>query len=153
MDTVSAQQIARELLTLVPMLNRLIAQELQDDATLVQMRVLALLSDTPLTLSALARKRRISLQAASEHVHGLVDRGWVVRVADAKDRRQFALHATDEGRRQLEQARQLVVNRLLPALDQLSTEESATIHNGLLMLREILADNVPAEAVPAPLTD
>jgi DNA-binding MarR family transcriptional regulator len=149
MDTVPAQQIAREVLTLVPLLNRLIAHELRDEATLVQMRVLSLLSDAPLTLSALAKKRHVSLQAASEHVQGLVDRGWVVRVPDEKDRRQYVLHATEEGCRQLEQARQLVINRLLPALDHLSPEQSETIHAGLLMLREILADNVTSDEIAA----
>jgi DNA-binding MarR family transcriptional regulator len=128
MQTVPAAQIAREVLTIIPLLNRIIAQELGDDATVVQMRVLSLLSESPLTLSALARNRRISMQAASEHVQGLVDRGWVVRVPDEKDRRQALLSTTEEGLRQLEQARQQVVNRLSPALARLSGKQSQTIH-------------------------
>src|SRR5215216_4640710 len=92
----STEQITRELVAVLPLLNRLIGQELRaetgDETTIVQLRVLSQLIDSPMTLSALAKKRRVSLQAASEHVQGLVDRGWVTRVADANDRRQSVLH-------------------------------------------------------------
>ncbi len=106
---ITIEQIARELITVLPRLNRIVSRELNsisgDESTLVQMRVSAQLSEEALTLSGLARKRAVSVQAASEHVQGLVDRGWVQRIPDPNDRRQALLRVTDEGAQQLEQVR------------------------------------------------
>ena len=66
-----AEQIASELLAVIPLLNRIVAYELrkngEDETTIVQLRVLASLNEEPLTVSELAKKRRVSLQAVSEH--------------------------------------------------------------------------------------
>lgn len=146
-STTSAEQIARALLAVLPLLNRVVAAELRaDDTTVVQLRVLVLLADEPMTLSALARKRRISLQAASEHVQGLVERGWVVRMPDPNDRRQALLQPTDEGRTQLEQAREQIVQRFIPLVDRLSAEEADAVHAGLTALQGALAQEQPTDA-------
>lgn len=142
---ITAQQIAHELLTVLPRLNRIVSRELNsisgDEATLVQMRVLAQLSEEPTTLSALARKRAVSVQAASEHVQGLVERGWVQRVPDPNDRRQALLHVTDEGLTQLEQVRAQLRALFTPILARLDSGETDTIHQALIALRRILIDD------------
>ena len=140
----SAEQIARELLTIIPRLNRIISREMRnefgDDTTIVQMRVLGELSEGPLTLSNLARKREVSMQAASEHVQSLVTRGWVVRVPDPEDRRQALLHITTEGMERLTEVREHLANRFTPFVERLAPHEADAIYQGLLGLRRSLMD-------------
>jgi DNA-binding MarR family transcriptional regulator len=141
---VSAEQIARELLMIVPRLNRIIARDLRsefgDDTTIVQMRVLGELAEAPITLSTLAKKREVSLQAASEHVQDLVARGWVLRTPDPNDRRQSLLSVTEDGLRQLEQVREHISRQFTVFIDQFSAEEAEDVHHGLLALHRVLFD-------------
>lgn len=145
----SAEQIAQELLAVLPRWNRLVSRELRseagNDSTMVQLRVLAALSEGTLTLSALARKREVSLQAASEQVQSLVVRGWVERVPDMTDRRQSLLMLTDEGARQLAQVREHIASHLSPMIERLTDDDINAIHAGLQALRRALATE---EALP-----
>ena len=140
----SAEQIGHELLSILPRLNRIVARELRseagDDPTLVQIRVLDRILEEPMTLSELARRRSISLQAASEHVQSLVERGWIVRIPDANDRRRSLLQITEEGERRLMDMREHVEERFTPVLERLTPHEAEAIHQGVLALRRILAD-------------
>ncbi len=142
--SVSAEQIAHELLAVLPRWSRLVARELRseagNDSTMVQIRVLGELSEGPLTLSALARKREVSLQAASEHVQTLVIRGWVERTPDMTDRRQSLLTLTDEGARQLAQVREHVASHFTPLIARLPAKEAQAIHQGLVALGSLLAE-------------
>ncbi len=147
MDAIStpAEQIARELLAVLPRLNRIVARELRSygggDTTLVQMRVLAELADAPITLSALARKREVSLQAASEHIHCLVEHGWVERTPDPADRRQSLLHITEAGLHQLAEVREHIADQFTPLVERMALEDAEAIHQGLLALRRTLFDD------------
>jgi DNA-binding MarR family transcriptional regulator len=142
--TAAAEDVARELLAILPRLNRVVSRELRsefgDDATIVQVRVLSALDEAPLTLSALARKREVSLQAASEHVQSLVARGWVVRTPDPNDRRQQLLSLTETGLRQLEQVREHITEQFTPIVAQMLPHEVEGIHHGLAALRRILSE-------------
>ena len=150
--------ISREFLFVLPILNRLIGRDLRgengDDTTIVQLRVLGLLIEAPLTLSSLARKRRVSLQAASEHVQGLVARGLIVREPDPKDRRQSLLIVTDEGRAQFNIAQEQTVKTLLPLVEMLSADERDHVHLALVALRRVLsAQESLTEAESLPLAE
>jgi len=150
--------ISREFLFVLPILNRLIGRDLRgengDDTTIVQLRVLGYLIDAPITLSSLARKRRVSLQAASEHVQGLVARGWVVREPDPKDRRQSLLIVTDEGRSQFNMAQEQTVKTLLPLVEMLAADERDHVHHALVALRRVLSEHDSiSETDSLPLTE
>ena len=136
------EQIAMELLSLTPLLNRIIAYELnkseQDETTIVQLRVLSHLVEEPITMSDLAKRRRVSLQASSEHVQGLVERGWVERVADKHDRRRFLLHITEAGRLQFEDVRHQLIMSLVPTLENLTEDDSMQIRQSIASLRQVL---------------
>jgi len=150
MSTLPSEFISREFLFVLPTINRLIGRELRgengDDRTMTQIRVLAFLLDAPITMSALARKRRVSLQAASELVQGMVARRWVMRESDPKDRRQSLLHITDEGRTQFNRSQEQIVNVLLPFIEQLTPDEREHVHYTLLALRRVLAVQDPITA-------
>ena len=131
-----------ELLAVLPLLNRIVASEVRREAgeetTMPQFRVLAHLAAEPLTLSALARKRRVSLQSMSEQVQALVVRGWVAREPDPRDRRQSLLQLTSHGRSHYERAQAQTLRRLVPLLARLSDDELAAVRMALPALRRVL---------------
>lgn len=141
MDMVLAT--TEELLAVLPLLNRLVAAEVRREAgeetTMPQFRVLAHLAAAPLTLSVLAKKRRVSLQAMSELVQALVARGWVERLPDPNDRRQALLQLTNHGRSHYERAQAHTLQRLVPLLAQLNGKELAAVRVALPALRRVLA--------------
>jgi DNA-binding MarR family transcriptional regulator len=143
MATWTTQEAANEILAVLPFLNRMIVAELQNEAgqetTMIQFRVLSHLAEQPLTLSALARKRRVSLQAAGELVQVLVARGWIVREPDPLDRRQSLLKLTDEGRLRYERAQHRMIEHLAPLLEHLTDEEMNAIQQALPALHRALS--------------
>ena len=61
----TAEDASRELMAVLPLLNRILGAELRieagEETTMPQFRLLALIHEQPQTLSALAAKRRVSL--------------------------------------------------------------------------------------------
>ncbi len=151
MDKWTAEEATRELLSVLPLLNRIMASELRQEAgeetTMPQFRVLAYLAEGPLTLSEIARRRRVSLQAAGELVQILVARGWVKRTPDPNDRRQSMLTLTDEGKQRYGQAQEGMVKRLIPLVKELTGAELAAAHLALPALGRVLAREAAQEQV------
>ncbi len=137
------EELTQELLVILPLLTRIVAAEVRREAgdatTMPQFRVLAHLHAGPLTLSALAKQRRVSLQAMSELVQVLVERGWVERVPAAHDRRQHLLHLSDHGRQHYERAHDQTLRRLVPLLSALDEGERAAVQQALPALHRVLA--------------
>ena len=140
---------AQELLAILPLLNRMMALELRqetgDDTTMSQFRVLAYLAEEPLTMSDIARRRKVSFQSAGELVQGFVERGWVVRMPNPADRRQFMLHLTETGKEKYERAQSLMLHRLASFMDQLDEDEKTTVQQALLSLHRVLVQEVVNE--------
>jgi DNA-binding MarR family transcriptional regulator len=122
---------AEELLTTLPLMNSLIAiklrQEIDAEITLVQFRVLDQLQNRSITLTELAEQRGVTRQSASLQVQGLVERGWVRRMPDPDDRRQYMLEVTDEGRMQVQQVRKSLTKYLAHLLEMLTPDEFAAL--------------------------
>ncbi|MCA0454290.1 MAG: MarR family transcriptional regulator [Chloroflexi bacterium] len=137
---------AQDLLAVVPLLTRIMAVELREEAgedtTMPQFRVLSYLAEAPLTVSAIARKRRVSFQSAGELVQSLVTRGWITRIPDPDDRRQSLLHLSDEGRSHYSRAQQKMLARLVIYMDQLDEAEQTTIQSALQSLHRVLVQEV-----------
>jgi DNA-binding MarR family transcriptional regulator len=137
------EQATRELLAVLPFLNRLMIAELRaeasDETTMPQFRVLAYLSEGPLTLSAIAQIRRVSLQSAGELVQTLIERGWIVRTPDPNDRRQALLHLTELGQAKYEHAQARMLNCLMPLMSQLDETEIAAVQIALPALRRVFS--------------
>ena len=129
-------------MAVLPLLNRIVAAEVRREAgeetTMPQFRVLAHLSTGSLTLSGLAKKRRVSLQSMSELVQVLVERGWIVRTPDPKDRRQSLLSLTDQGRAHYERAQAQTLERLVPLMAKLAPDELTAVRMALPALRRVL---------------
>jgi len=140
---------AQELLAILPLLNRMMALELRqetgDDTTMSQFRVLAYLAEEPLTMSDIARRRKVSFQSAGELVQGFVERGWVVRMPNPADRRQSMLHLTETGKEKYERAQSQMLQRLAGFMDQLDEDEKTTVQQALLSLHRVLVQEVVNE--------
>lgn len=140
MDT--GKETARALLAILPLIHRLIVADLRQEAdpetSMPQFRVLAYLAEEALTLSEIARRRHVSLQAAGILVQGLVERGWISRMPDPDDRRQANLHLTELGRAQYERVNERMLAHLSPLMEKLSSEESVAVGTALPALRRVL---------------
>lgn len=140
--TSEPHQTASQLMSVGPLLNRILSiefrQEAGEGATLLQFRVLALLHEQPMNLSALAKLRRVSLQSAGELTQTLVERGWVIRTPDPADRRQSILSLTEEGRAHFEHAQDRMLARLTGHLSTLDSAQLETIRESLTILQQVL---------------
>jgi DNA-binding MarR family transcriptional regulator len=145
-----AEQATRELLSILPLLNRLMVAELRhevgEDTTMPQFRVLAYLDKEPHTLSAIARLRHVSLQSAGELVQILVERGWIVRTPDPLDRRKSLLNLTEVGRERYQQAQGSILKRLLPLMENLNPDEMSAVQVALQALHRVLSGEVIEES-------
>jgi DNA-binding MarR family transcriptional regulator len=143
MENWDAQRAARELLAVLPLLNRIVAAEVRREAgeetTMPQFRVLSHLAERPLTLSELARLRRVTLQSMGELVQALVARGWVGRAPDPTDRRQQLLTLTEHGARHYERAQEQVFAQFVPLLARLDDDEMRAVQVALPALNRLLA--------------
>jgi len=143
MDDDTPERAAQELLSVLPLLNRIVAVEVRHEAgeetTIPQFRVLAHLCDGPLTLSELARRRYVTLQSMSELAQMLVERGWIARTPDPHDRRQQLLALTEHGRAHYQRALSLMIARLIPLLAGLSATEIEAVRVALPALHRVLA--------------
>jgi DNA-binding MarR family transcriptional regulator len=139
----TSEETARDLLGVLPLINRIMAAELRqeagEDTTMPQFRVLTYLSEQPLTLSEIARRRRVSLQSAGDLIQTLVERGWIQRVPDPSDRRQVLLHLTDEGKQKYQRANERMLIHLIPFMDMLTDEETAAVRVALHALQRVFS--------------
>lgn len=150
----TSEETARELLALLPLINRILVAELRqeagEDTTMPQFRVLAYLLEEPLTLSDIARRRRVSLQAAGELIQTLVDREWINRVPDPHDRRQMLLHLTEKGQQQYQRAHHRMLAHVIPFMEMLSEDEISAVKIALPALQRVLSKN---EVIKADIDD
>jgi DNA-binding MarR family transcriptional regulator len=143
MDKWTPERVAHELLAVVPLLTRIVAAEVRreagDDTTMQQFRVLTHLAEGVLTVSGLARRRRVTLQAMGELVQILVERGWIARTPDPSDRRQQLLTLTEHGQRHYERVQTRVLDQIVPLLARLNARETAAVQVALPALRRAIA--------------
>ncbi len=145
----SAHETAEHLLSILPLLNRAMIVELRneegDDTTMPQFRVLSYLYARPLTVSDIARLRRVSFQSAGELVQALVKRGWIDRVPNPDDRRQTMLTLTETGWRHYESAQTRMLERMAGLFEALSDDDQAMIQRALDLMRSVLVLEVEEE--------
>lgn len=137
-----AIRVIRKMIGMGPLLQRGLDSRIQlheDDATMIQLRSLALVSAGPVTISELARLRQVSLQTASETVKHLEERAWVERYRNPNDRRQWLISLTHAGLQQLEAARNYAVTQMIPHLNELSDEEMQAIEIALDALSRVFS--------------
>jgi DNA-binding MarR family transcriptional regulator len=147
----TAHRLADELMRIMPSFGRLMSLYMRDsgeeETTMMQVSVLFHIQKHPITASELAKKRRVSLQAASVLVQGMVERGWVVRTPDPKDRRQFLLQLTPEGLERAETTRTQIADYLTGFFRDLSAEEIAAASVFLPALNRLLLTQLETDSM------
>jgi DNA-binding MarR family transcriptional regulator len=92
----------------------------------------------PATLGALARAEQVSAPTMSRLVGALEREGLVSREANERDGRSILLHATEEGRRLLLDARERRIAELVGLLDDVGPEELATLDSAATIVESAL---------------
>lgn len=145
----TSHETAHDLLSILPLLSRIMIVELRreagEEATMPQFRVLSYLNEAPLTVSDIARKRRVSFQSAGELVQVMVDRGWIRRVPNPNDRRQSLLHLTGAGQQEYEQAHNHMLERISGLVDSLSEDDKAVIRRAMSLLKSALTRDIDVQ--------
>lgn len=106
-----------------------------------------LVTDGPLTNSALAKLVHLSPSTVVGILDRLEAKKLVARERSTQDRRVVLVYATDEGRRFLDSAPSLLQNRLAEGLAQLPEAEQITIAQSLETIVDLLEVTDP-EAAP-----
>ncbi|MBK8023269.1 MAG: MarR family transcriptional regulator [Chloroflexi bacterium] len=149
-----AHHISAALLHLMPRFGRLMALFIQSqgesETTIQQVRYLFMLKENPITTSELARKHKVTLQAASAQVQGLVDKGWVQRIPDPNDRRQFRLEVTPDGMAHAHKARERLTAFLSTFIERLAPEEKHAAGIFLPALDRLLSEGPAPDEVDLP---
>lgn len=155
-----ARETAELVLETIPNLMRGMAgamrnHKVDDEAmTMGQVRMLALLAHAPRNLRELANLHHVTPSTMSRTMDVLVRKEWVAREADPADRRQIILTITDEGRAvQVATHQRLhdtMTEQIAQLIAQLDEGERERLHDGLSLLRKLLAlaPAAPADCAP-----
>ena len=143
MSIPSAKACADQILTAVPLVMRHLWTRVQLEApvsmTWGQFTLLSFLSERRLTMTQLTRYWGVSKPSMSKMVATLMERGWLDREEDPKDRRRKPLDLTPTGRQVYEDVRKAARPDLIGVLETLDGEQRAQIAATLDLLAEILA--------------
>jgi len=137
----SADECAREILEVVPMVMRTIRGELRKygarEMSVPQYRTLGFIyRNEGASLSELANHIGLTLSTMSTLVDGLVARGLIGRREDSEDRRRMTLTLTELGRSGLESARAATLVSLREMLLQYSASDLVSVTKSMRLLRE-----------------
>jgi DNA-binding MarR family transcriptional regulator len=97
------------------------------------------------TITELAEAEMVTLATISRVVDGLETMGLARRVPNPADARSVRIRATPKGRRVMERGRQARVDRLVALLEQVPTDEQATVERALALLRDALTEVAAGE--------
>ena len=151
--TQTMHSLAENLMKILPNMGRQIAGVLrasgEEETTLMQVGTLHQIKDRSMTASDIAKKRRVSLQSVSVFIQAMVEKGWVVRVPNPEDRRQFLLQITPDGMQKAEATREQIINYLADFLAELSPEEIAAGQVFLPAINRLLNSQSPVHEMPS----
>lgn len=143
---------AQMFIDVMPRIGRLIAVQIresgEDEMTLMQVGVLFQLGHERLTTSDLAKRRKVSLQSMSVQVQALVEKGWVIRLPNPDDRRQYILQVTPEGRERMVTAHQQMTTVLAEVFSDLAPPELAAAQVLFPALNRLINQHMDADCPP-----
>jgi DNA-binding MarR family transcriptional regulator len=159
MKRLHARDSAREILKIVPLVMRTVAAELRAAGELpapAHFGLLTMLSVQPQTLTELATRQGVSLPTMSNSISAMVHRGWVRRLAAARDRRVVTIEVTPAGKATVDRVGRAAEAHLAVMLAPLDVTSRRRLQAGLGVLRQIFsgapspASGRPRRAVRAP---
>lgn len=103
--------------------------------TTSQLATLTALEGGPLTMSELAEIKDVAQPTMSQHVSRLEGWGHVRRVSTPEDGRIVRVELTQHGKEVADKANRARDEVVAAALEQLSEEQHAVLHEGIIILR------------------
>jgi DNA-binding MarR family transcriptional regulator len=123
------------------------------DLTMAQAKLLyVVMAAGELSLSVIASRLGVTASTASGAVDHLVAMGLVSRAEDPTNRRQVRVAVTEQGRRTLEQIRELSTRQLTSLFDVLSDDQLAVIEQATRIMSDAVAA-IATETPAAPTSD
>lgn len=138
-----ARETARDVLKIIPLVMGVVAAELRAAGELpapAHFGLLTRLSVQPRTLTELASLQGVSLPTMSNSISAMVGRGWVRRMAPAKDRRVVLIEITAKGKAVVERVGRAAEARVAERLAPLGPTSRRRLQAGLEVLRTIFGD-------------
>jgi DNA-binding MarR family transcriptional regulator len=135
-----AQQLAKQLLEIIPSVMRFLSAEIRASGSLpspAQFGVMVTLAYHPCNLSSLAEENGVSLPTMSSTINTLVERGWVKRTRSTVDRRVVNAEITESGMNHLLDIQSHAEEKLLMLLDPINDEDREQLSAGLEILSSI----------------
>ncbi len=150
--TATANQLAGQLLEVVPAAMRLIREEMRRsgraELSVPQFRALGFINRHPgASLTMLGDHIGLTLPSMSKLIDGLVGRGLIVREFDRGDRRRITLRLTSAGSSMLAAAHDSTRAYLAGLLADLTPEERQRVFQALEDLRPLLGGHPAVERV------
>jgi DNA-binding MarR family transcriptional regulator len=141
----TSKECANLILETTPLVMRsmrtAVAQYVGSGTTLPQFRVLSHLNRDSQCLSDLAVRQHVSLATMSKIVTGLVERGYVERASEDRDRRYITLRLTPKGQRFFDQTNAHTRQSIAARIAALSSEERGRIVAGLRVLESVFKES------------
>jgi DNA-binding MarR family transcriptional regulator len=138
-----AREAARDILKIIPLVMRTVAAELRAAGELpapAHFGLLTMLSAQPRTLTELAVLQGVSLPTMSNSISAMVHRGWVRRLAPAKDRRIVIIEVTPTGKAAVERVGRAAEAHLAVLLAPVDAASRRRLQAGLGVLRRIFSE-------------
>jgi len=146
--TPQPRDVAREILSIVPLVMRTIAAQLRTAGELpapAHFGLLMMLSAQSRTLTEMASIQGVSLPTMSNSVSAMVERGWARRTAPPNDRRVVVVEVTPLGKAALDRVGRLAEAHLSEILSPLDAEARRRLQGGLAVLRTLFEPATPAD--------
>lgn len=118
-----------------------VAQYVGSGTTLPQFRVLSHLNRGSRCLSDLAVRQHVSLATMSKIVTGLVERGYVRRASESRDRRYISLRLTPKGQRFFDKTNAHSHREIAARIESLSSDERGRIVEGLRVIESVFKES------------
>jgi len=143
---IMSEKCAARVMETIPLAMRFIRADIRSrnstTMSVPQFRTLAFLDRNPgASLSDLAEHLGVTRATASANTERLVQRDFVHRCDDPKERRRVLLNLTEAGKLHLEECRAQTRSRISELFNILTPEQIALIEEGLTLLKQVFEDN------------
>jgi len=144
---ITPEEAARELLEVVPIINREIRSEMRSrrspDLTVPQFRTLAFVNrNVGTSLLEVANHLGLTPPSASRLVDGLIERSMITREDYPADRRRIRLTVTPRGQKILENSRRCTLAYLADKLSSIGAEDREVVFKAMKALQPIFTNEV-----------
>lgn len=143
---ITSEKCAARVMETIPLAMRFIRADIRSrnstTMSVPQFRTLAFLDRNPgASLSDLAEHLGVTRATASANTERLVQRDFVHRCDDPKERRRVVLNLTEAGKVHLEECRGQTRSRISDLLNSLTEEQIVLIEEGLTLLKDVLEED------------